>query len=192
MIIDFHMHPLCKEASIVPGVDGVIERLFADNPESPAKEGLKGTLTALFTQRSASNIIEDMDRLGIDKGVIVGMDLSTAFGVEMVTDFDIHHLTEMYPDRFIPFIGIDPAQGQVAVDKLVSAVKLTGCHGVKLHPELQGLDFSNRTGFHSGRNARNWESLSGPIPVHNEPCPGKIPVLHSPCRSRFWRHGSND
>jgi len=147
MIIDFHTHPLCKEASIVPGVDAAVDRLFADNPENPAQEGLRSTLAAAFTHRSESDIIEEMDRFGIDKGVIVGMDLSTAFGVEMVTALDIQRLTERYPDRFVPFIGIDPAQGQVAIDKLVSAVELMGCRGVKLHPELQGLDFSNPDWF---------------------------------------------
>ncbi len=147
MIIDFHMHPLCKEASIVPGVDSAIERLFADNPESPAKEGLRGTLSAAFTQRSVDHIIEEMDQLGIDKGVIVGMDLSNAFGVEMVTDYDLHRLTKMHPDRFIPFIGVDPTQGRIAIDSLIAAVELMGCRGIKLHPELQGLDFSNPDWF---------------------------------------------
>ena len=141
------MHPLCKEASIVPGVDGVIERLFADNKENPAREGLRETLSALFTQRSIDNIIDDMNTLGIDKGVIVGMDLSGSFGVEMVTDFDLHRLTEMHPDRFVPFIGVDPTQGRIAIDNLVAAVELMGCKGVKLHPELQGLDFDNPDWF---------------------------------------------
>ncbi len=55
-----------------------------------------------------------MDEAGVDKAVIVGADYTTASGVVAVTNQDVGRLASRYPDRFIPFAGIDPSLGRKA------------------------------------------------------------------------------
>jgi len=143
MIIDVHVHPFCKEASVTPGIDEAIERQFKSIKDAARRKFAAAMLHELFEKNSIHDIVATMDASGVDKACIVGMDLTTYFGVQMVTDQDLARLTAMYPDRFIPFASVDPALGRVAVDRLVYAVEHLGCRGLKLVPPVQHFDFSD-------------------------------------------------
>jgi predicted TIM-barrel fold metal-dependent hydrolase len=142
MIIDIHVHPFCKEATLTPGIQEAVERMFARH-EPKRREMLRGMVTLLFTQRTVEDIIHDMDEAGIGKACIVPMDLTTHYGVEVATNEDISRIAADHPDRFIPFASVDPSLGRAAVDKLLHAVRDLGCRGLKLVPPVQHFDFSD-------------------------------------------------
>jgi predicted TIM-barrel fold metal-dependent hydrolase len=142
MIIDVHVHPFCKEATITPNLEEGIMRQMGALKDPARIEPARAMLTELFTRRSVHDIVKDMDAAGVDKACIVGMDLSTHYGVQMVTDEDLPALTALYPDRFIPFVSVDPSLGSEAVDRLVHAVEKLGCRGLKLVPPVQQFDIS--------------------------------------------------
>lgn len=143
MIIDLHIHPFCKEATVTPSIEEATVRMFSSLRDPARQEAVQVMTQALFTQRSIRDTIAEMDAAGVDKACIVAMDMSARYGVELVTNEDIGRFAAEYPDRFIPFAGADPNQGRVAVDKFVKAVKDYGCQGLKLVPPVQHFDFSD-------------------------------------------------
>jgi len=142
MVIDVHVHPFCKEATITPNLEEGIKRQMGALKDPARIEMATAMLTELFTRRSVHDIVKDMDAAGVDKACIVGMDLSTRYGVQMVTDEDLPALTALYPDRFVPFVSVDPSLGSKAVGRLVHAVEKLGCRGLKLVPPVQQFDIS--------------------------------------------------
>ena len=143
MIIDVHIHPFCKEATVTPNFDDAYERMMAASRNKERAEAAKAMFSALFTSFSIKDIISAMDLAGIDKACIVAMDMTTHYGVRLVTNDDLGRFAQEYPDRFIPFAGVDPGQGRAAVDELRRAVSEYGCRGVKLVPPVQHFDFSD-------------------------------------------------
>ena len=143
MIIDMHTHPFCKEATIIPDYNEASERLYGSMIDTERFKNITAMLQYIFTQRSVSDIIAEMDAVSVDKAVIVAADYTTAFGVVAVTNEDVAGLAGDYPDRFIPFASVDPSMGRLAVDRLVHAVKNLGCRGLKLVPPMQLFDISD-------------------------------------------------
>ena len=142
MIIDVHIHPFCKEVTVTPSVEEAVTRMFGRH-EQKRREMIQGMVMFLFTQRTVQDILRDMDDAGIDKACIVAMDLTTHYGVELVTNEDVARIASAHPNRFIPFASVDPCMGRAAVDKLVHAVQKLGCRGLKLVPPVQHFDFSD-------------------------------------------------
>jgi len=142
MIIDVHAHPFCVEATVTPSVQEAVKRMFGRH-EPKLREAIQGGFTYVFTQRTIQDIIRDMDEAGVEKACIVAMDLTTYYGVEVVTNEDVARIASAHPDRFLPFASVDPSMGRAAVDKLVHAVKDLGCRGLKLVPPVQHFDFSD-------------------------------------------------
>ena len=141
MIIDFHVHPFCKEATVLPNPEEAMKRMYGEDEEryGPLLAGFRW----IFQEKSVTDIIRDMDEAGIDKAVIVAADYSTAYGTTAVTNEDVSRLSEEHPDRFIPFCSVDPNMGRLAVDKLEYAVKELGARGLKLVPPMQGFRFDD-------------------------------------------------
>jgi len=143
MIIDMHTHPFCKEATIIPGYDEASERLYGSMIDQERFKNITAMFQYIFTQRSVSDIIAEMNAASVDKAVIVAADYTTAFGVTAVTNEDVAALAADHPDRFIPFASVDPSMGRSAVDRLIHAVKNLGCRGLKLVPPMQLFDISD-------------------------------------------------
>ncbi|HXZ94627.1 MAG TPA: amidohydrolase family protein, partial [Dehalococcoidia bacterium] len=135
----------CKEATVTPNVQEALKRMFGGH-EPKRREAMQAGIF-MYTQRTIQDIIHDMDDAGVEKACIVAMDLSTHYGVELVTNEDVARIASAYPDRFIPFASVDPSMGRLAVDKLVHAVKNLGCRGLKLVPPVQHFDFSDPKHF---------------------------------------------
>jgi len=142
MIIDVHVHPFCREATVTPSLEEAVKRMFGRH-EPKTREMIQGAITLVFTQRTVVDILHEMDDAGVGKACIVAMDLTTQYGVELVTNEDVARLASSHPDRFIPFASVDPSMGRAAVDKLVHAVEHLGCRGLKLVPPVQHFDFSD-------------------------------------------------
>ena len=144
MIIDLHVHPFCKEATVTPSLGEAVQRMFfGSQPSRMTPDEAAGMGRAFFQNRTLADIIDDMDDAGIDKACIVAMDLSTHYGVELVTNEDVAKMASAHPDRLIPFASVDPTMGRLAVDRLVHAVEDLGCRGLKLVPPVQHFDFSD-------------------------------------------------
>jgi predicted TIM-barrel fold metal-dependent hydrolase len=159
MIVDVHVHPFCREATVTPNLEEAVERMFGRH-EPKAREMIQGAITLVFTQRTVGDILQEMDDAGVGKACIVAMDLTTHYGVELVTNEDVARIASSHPDRFIPFASVDPSMGRAAVDKLVHAVEHLGCRGLKLVPPVQHFDFSDP------KHHRLWETaLDLKIPV---------------------------
>ncbi len=143
MIIDMHIHPFCKEATVLPSVDEAALRMYGAMRDKDRFKNITAALQYLFGQRSIDDVIAEMDGAGVDKAVIVGMDCTTASGVVLVTNDDLGRFAARFPDRFVPFAGIDPSLGRKAVDELERAAGELGCRGMKLVPPVQHFMFSD-------------------------------------------------
>jgi predicted TIM-barrel fold metal-dependent hydrolase len=143
MIIDVHVHPFCKEVTVKPNIEEAIKRQTESENNPANAEAFAQIFTALFTQRNINDLLKEMDATGIDKACIVAMDMTTHYGVELVTNEDVSRLASEHPDRFIPFASVDPNMGRAAVDRLIYAVRELGCRGLKLVPPVQHVDLSD-------------------------------------------------
>ncbi len=143
MIIDLHTHPFCKEASTKPDAEEAFIRCFQYVHDRDDASVMQTVFSDLFKTRSIEQMIQDMDQSGISKACIVAMNLTTRYGIEIVTNEDVSRLADRYPERFIPFASVDPAMGRAAVDQLDYAVNSLGCKGLKLVPPLQHVDISD-------------------------------------------------
>ncbi|MCK4625271.1 MAG: amidohydrolase family protein, partial [Phycisphaerae bacterium] len=103
MIIDDHIHPLVGEAKYLPDLPTILERFFRPSGRADLEKSIRS--------RSLDDIIADMDAAGVEKGVIVGTDLSASLGVVMVTNDSVAEMVAAHPDRLIGFAGVDPTAG---------------------------------------------------------------------------------
>lgn len=108
-------------------------------------------------------MLEEFDRAGVEKAVLLGWDAETGSGLPKLPNEYISKLVDRAPDRFIGFAGVDPHKGEEAVRELRRAVKDLGLVGLKLHPIVQKF-FPNDERFY-----RLWETcveLKIPILSH--------------------------
>ena len=143
MIIDFHVHPFCKQATVLPNYQEALQRQFENARSEADKEMVVAILEENFMRRNIDDLIADMDEHGIDKACIVAMDMSTRYGVELVTNADVARFADQFPERLIPFASVDPNMGRLAVDKLAHAVDELGCRGLKLVAPVQNFDIAD-------------------------------------------------
>lgn len=86
-------------------------------------------------------LLETMDRVGIEKAVIVPWDRAIAVDNREGNDF-VTQLATKHADRFIPFCTVNPWYGQRAIEELDRAVQ-DGAQGLKLHPAYQGFQLTD-------------------------------------------------
>jgi predicted TIM-barrel fold metal-dependent hydrolase len=86
---------------------------------------------------SSERILADMDEAGIDKSVLLALDVEFRYRAEMAftayNDY-VGGLIRKNPDRIIGFAGIDPRRGKAAIVELERCVEGMGFRGVKLWP----------------------------------------------------------
>lgn len=80
-------------------------------------------------------IVEDMDRHGIEKAVILGRDAETTYQWKGSND-GVASFVNQYPDKFIGFAGLDPHKGMAAVRELSRSVNELGLKGASIDPYL--------------------------------------------------------
>jgi threonine dehydrogenase-like Zn-dependent dehydrogenase len=90
MIIDMHVHPFCKEATMRPSAEEAARLLCGGITNRKRLNSIAAALSRVCTQRCVSDIIEEMDEAGVDKAVIVGanfapehLDYSPVLGQEV-------------------------------------------------------------------------------------------------------------
>ncbi|MFO7796967.1 MAG: amidohydrolase family protein [Promethearchaeati archaeon] len=139
MIIDFHFHPFCKEATW-DEIDKISDAMWGLYPTQ--KKRMSVMLKTLATKYSIDNYIGLMDNLQIEKAIIVSFNIKTAYGAILVNNDDLAMFIEKYPKRFIGFAGIDPPSSD-ALDQLDYAINSLDLKGVKLVPPVQKFDPKN-------------------------------------------------
>lgn len=133
-IIDFRVRPSTPEM-----VDVAKSGPFRDMLSRKAKP---------YDQRvyPVEELVQEMDAAGICMGVMQGRDIETTFQWKVSNDH-VASIAAKFPDRFIPFAGVDPHKGMDAVYEIVRSVEVLGMRGVSLDPYLHRLPADDRAYF---------------------------------------------
>ena len=132
MIIDFHTHVFS------PRLIANRERYLAD----PCFKLLFSNPKAKLA--TAEDLITEMDSCGVDKSVILNIGwASHNFCVE--TNNYILESASKYPERLIPFVGIQALAGDDAILEIERCVS-AGARGVgEIRPDIQGIDLADNS-----------------------------------------------
>ncbi len=125
MIIDAHCH-IWEEHMIsdklLKVIKAIAEKIGCEN--------------SLITKVSPEKLVNDMNEAGIDKAMVVALDMELFIESKLTykeyNDY-LASIISKYPDRFIGFAGIDPRRGKDAIIELERCEKM-GLKGVKLWP----------------------------------------------------------
>jgi predicted TIM-barrel fold metal-dependent hydrolase len=87
------------------------------------------------TASSAETLIQAMDRAGVSRAAVIAIEphLPTA---------DLCAAIAPYADRLVPIGSVEP-HGDTVVQEIARQVGELGVRGIKLHPRLQGIQFSD-------------------------------------------------
>lgn len=80
-------------------------------------------------------VVANLDRLGVNIGVITGRDAETTYGFP-ANNQSVLEFCKKYPDRFVGFWGIDPHKKMNAVYEIVKVVEEYGMKGIAIDPYL--------------------------------------------------------
>lgn len=124
MVIDVHTHaefmePMYKGDEVTRQRKEIMGREFL---------GYSDISMALF----------QMDHAGIDKRVLLPLDLTTQYGCTIVSNDEMKELVGEAPERFIGFASVDPRRKD-APEVLEHAFKNLGLCGLKLNPCKQAF-----------------------------------------------------
>lgn len=120
-IIDFRCRPAVQEVVSIEGnkVFNSLLKMFNYEPKT----------------FSVEEMIKEMERFNVEKGVFAGRDLETTFGWCLNNDI-VASVVSKYPDRFVGFIGVDPNKGLLAIEEIERCSKITGMKGLAMDPYM--------------------------------------------------------
>ena len=121
-VIDMHVHPAFYET--------VCE---SEKQERFARDMYGLYKTGIFPEEV---VFRQMECAGIDKAVLLPLDLTTVYQGVLGTNEQVKRLVGMYPDRFIGFASVDPHR-EDAEEVLREAFGRHRLSGLKLHPAKQ-------------------------------------------------------
>ena len=121
MVIDMNVHPLLYQAIYDDETFADWERVFG--------MGLMGPM-------DYDEIFAEMRVGGIDKNVLLPLDLTTTEGLCLATNEQCAQIVADHPGRFINFASVDPNRSDAA-DVLEHAFRDLGARGISLHPAKQ-------------------------------------------------------
>lgn len=137
------------------------------------------------------HIYNQMKCAGLDKLVLLPIDVSSTLGSTIVSNEEIKVLNDMAPDKFIGFASVDPHRKD-AVEVLEYAFTELNLAGLKLHPSLQQfypyedflhpiyeicLKYKKPIMFHSGISWGKSALSKFSHPMHFEEVASKYPSL---------------
>ncbi len=128
MIVDVHRHMwsvLERHYDTFSGMD-IPGRVKAERPD-------------FDWEQTTREIVEEMDEAGVDKTVMFVADFAARLGDPPFPINQENRLIvnahELFPDRIVPFYGIDPRRPGAA-DLFEKAIKEWNVRGIKLHPSV--------------------------------------------------------
>lgn len=122
MVIDVHFHPA----------------FFEDICEDKERVDFRRRELGLYKTSPVpmNHTLAIMDHAGIDKTVLLPLDLTTIDGDTVISNEEIRKLVDIAPDRFIGFASVDPGRKDAA-EVLEYAFKTLNLAGLKLNPSKQ-------------------------------------------------------
>lgn len=86
------------------------------------------------------NLIEEMNKAGVEKSVVLGQDVhnarNPAFRNYTIPNDQLRKMLRNFEDRLIPFAGVDPNSGEIALRELRHALKDLEFKGLKIHSSV--------------------------------------------------------
>jgi uncharacterized protein len=112
-------------------------RRAAQRGRSEARVHSSGLVERLLSDAGGEATLRVMDRVGIERRVILILDWGLALGEAEKTIEQIHDeilgVCRRFPDRFVGYSGVDPRRPD-ALPIVQRAVQELGARGLKLHP----------------------------------------------------------
>jgi len=131
MIVDFHTHILPPEFQNRRSEFTNLDETFSD---------LLGNPTAKIA--TAEDLIEAMDRDGVDVSVVMGFGWNDHGIARASNDYIINSVAK-YPTRLRGFAGINPSWGDMAIDEVERCAN-RGLLGIgEMHPDTQHFDIGS-------------------------------------------------
>jgi len=115
-------------------------RVFYKQP--PTQESFRLRARSIVVDDNA--VIAALDAAAISRSLITGFDERSSCGHTFIPNELVATLAARYPDRFIPFAGVDILRGMTAVRELEHWVKVHGFRGLSLRPFMIKLPASDR------------------------------------------------
>jgi len=135
----------------VPEVMQYLAEHFADEmlgyirvfwKQEPTRAGLRRQLQSF--QMPEQQVLAALDAGGISASLITGFDERSSVRETFIPNPLVAALAERYPQRFIPFAGVDVLQGMTAVRELEYWVRDRGFRGLSLRPFMIKLPADDR------------------------------------------------
>lgn len=184
MVIDMHVHPVLYKAA------------FSQEKDLDYRKKYFGV--DLMSPVSLDLVKQLMDYSGIDKNVLLPLDITTTKQGYLVTNEEIRRTVDRMPDRLIGFASVDPHRPD-AKEVLEYAFRDLGLMGLKLNPAKQkfspmeeGMDeiyeiclkYNRPVMFHSGMSWEPDTLMEAGRPALFEPVALKFPELRI-CLAHF-------
>lgn len=180
MSIDFHVHPVGEES---------LEQSRKYLEKIGTREAIKWYSSI---DLSAEGLIEEMDRAGVNKSVILALGYNINLPLLKVSNEEVSRIVDNYSERFIGFASVCPTemaggsssvtdeQVEKSIEELGRAVESLGLEGVKLLPPFQHFYPNDRSLWPLYERI---EDLEIPLLTHTggEDFPGKVKY----CRPYF-------
>jgi len=136
MIIDAHAHMYQRDMIPNSVVDAYLDPL-RDLDAIGIDMGLDEEIVWKEFLADRDGLLELMDLAGIDRAIVLPIDLGRV--EEPVIDFRsynrwVFESLEGYEDRLLPFMGVDPGRGKVALEFVEECVKRWDARGIKVYP----------------------------------------------------------
>lgn len=135
MIIDAHTHLLDRGFWPDEWFDHVASEWAARRPDR-RPEDVRERIEDGLADPDAERMITAMDRAGVDRAILLPMDWGPRFTTARpLEDYQAQTLraARRYPDRFIPFAGVDPRRPD-ALERVSALVDAEEVVGLKLYP----------------------------------------------------------
>lgn len=121
-VIDVHTHP------------AFVEEVCASDEQLDLCRRVFGLYRT--DRRSLQGMAREHACAGIDRIVLLPLDVTSAYGRPLPSNDDVRRLVDFDPDRFVGFAGVDPHR-EDALDELERAFRDLDLRGLKLHPARQ-------------------------------------------------------
>ncbi len=135
----------------VPEVMQYLAEHFADEmlgyirvfwKQEPTRAGLRRQLQSF--QMPEEQVLAALDAAGIRSSLITGFDERSSVRETFIPNELVAALAERFPQRFIPFAGVDVLRGMAAVRELEHWVRERGFRGLSLRPFMIKLPADDR------------------------------------------------
>jgi hypothetical protein len=93
---------------------------------------------------SEEQVVAALEAAGITRSLITGFDERSSVGETFIPNELVAPIAQKYPDRFIPFAGVDVGRGMEGVRELEHWIRERGFRGVSLRPFMIGLPADHR------------------------------------------------